>query len=122
MNNDLLGLVISTFILALITTFIAASWFYRRYVRSRQADLMNASQTLRTVTHSCRGIYKRLDELRELETFLHEEIPELIQEKPWVISWIKGQSIWMTDLIEQLEKISPDFRQYSEQQKIRYRS
>ncbi|MHB0818506.1 hypothetical protein ACYCFK_09520 [Stutzerimonas stutzeri] len=86
---------------------------YRRKTRQ-------AVDVLRTVTHSARGIYKRLDELEELDLFVSEAIPELAQEKPWVFGWIEGQRIWMTDLIEQLEKSDPGFRRFSELQKSRY--
>ncbi|WP_313026662.1 hypothetical protein [Pseudomonas lopnurensis] len=111
----ILALGISVFAFGL-TIFSHAA--YRRNTRQ---TIINAADIQRTVTHSARGIYKRLDELREIETFLREELPDLAQEKPWVFGWIQGQRIWMTDLIEQLEKSSPEFCQYSLRQRARYK-
>ncbi len=86
----------------------------------RVQELRVLEQPMQVITHSARGIYKRLDELGELELFIREELAESVQEKPWVFSWIQGQRIWMTDLIERLEESSPEFREYSRRQKTRY--
>lgn len=41
--------------------------------------------------HSEAGIYKRLDENRELLELLMSRSPELIRDCPWVVGWIRSQ-------------------------------
>lgn len=83
-------------------------------------EMRGVDPALQAITRSARGIYKRLDELGELEVFIREELGDSVQESPWVISWIHGQRIWMTDVIEQLEATSPAFREYSRREKTKY--
>lgn len=86
----------------------------------RVQDSRSSGLPMQVITNSARGIYKRLDELGELELFLREELAGSVQEKPWVFSWIQAQRFWMTDLIEKLEESSPEFKEYSRRQKTKY--
>lgn len=44
------------------------------------------------------GIYKRIDENRELLELLQREAPELLAKQPWVVSWLESQDGFLRDL------------------------
>lgn len=44
------------------------------------------------------GIYKRIDENRELLELLQREVPELLAKQPWVESWLEAQDGFLRDL------------------------
>lgn len=44
------------------------------------------------------GIYKRIDENRELLELLQREVPELLVRQPWIISWLESQDGFLCDL------------------------
>lgn len=44
------------------------------------------------------GIYKRIDENRELLELLQREAPELLAKQPWVVSWLESQDGFLCDL------------------------
>lgn len=98
----------------------------KKEMRVRTSGLLRVQDSrapglpMQVIAHSARGIYKRLDELGELELFLREELAGSVQEKPWVFNWIQAQRFWMTDLIEKLEESSPEFKEYSRRQKTKY--
>ncbi|EXU74340.1 hypothetical protein [Erwinia mallotivora] len=46
------------------------------------------------------GIYKRIDENRELITTLIEECPELFEKKPWIYGWLLSQDVFLNDLLK----------------------
>jgi len=50
-------------------------------------------------THQ-RGIFKRIDENRELLELLQEKSPHLLEQAPWVVSWLKSQDQFLSDLAE----------------------
>lgn len=41
-----------------------------------------------TLMHSHRGIYKRIDEVRELAELLEKEAPHLCRDKPLIVGWL----------------------------------
>lgn len=49
------------------------------------------------------GIYKRIDENRELLELIQEKTPEFLVRHPWVVSWIDSTDGFLNDL----EKVSP---------------
>jgi hypothetical protein len=47
-----------------------------------------------------RGIYKRIDENRELLELLQREVPWLLHEKWWIEGWLHSQDRFLTALEE----------------------
>ncbi|HAT3955922.1 hypothetical protein FGF01_05380 [Aeromonas salmonicida subsp. achromogenes] len=50
------------------------------------------------ISHSHRGVYKRIDENRELLELLYKESPELLNKFPWVRGWIESQDAFLNEL------------------------
>ena len=44
------------------------------------------------------GIYKRIDENRELLELLQREAPEFLAKQPWVVGWLESQDGFLCDL------------------------
>ena len=44
------------------------------------------------------GIYKRIDENRELLELLRREAPEFLTKQPWVVNWLESQDGFLCDL------------------------
>jgi hypothetical protein len=44
------------------------------------------------------GVYKRIDENRELLELLTEKAPDLVASHPWVVSWIESQDGFLCEL------------------------
>lgn len=44
------------------------------------------------------GIYKRIDENRELLELLQREAPELLAKQPWIVGWLESQDGFLCDL------------------------
>ena len=44
------------------------------------------------------GVYKRIDENRELLELLQREAPELLAKRPWITGWLKSQDQFLSDL------------------------
>ncbi len=58
------------------------------------------------------GIFKRLDENRELLELLMQETPEFLATHPWVVSWLESQDDFLLELailsdVPQHKKIRP---------------
>lgn len=66
------------------------------------------------------GIYKRIDENRELLELLQREAPELLGKQPWVVGWLASQDGFLRDLEAAVpltsaqfpERISPPGRSF----------
>lgn len=80
-----------------------------------------ARRLIAIVQIECRGIYKRIDELEELEKTLQSDASVLLAEKPWLMHGLEGHLHWLTKLVDELEVISPHFLDYSNKQKMRRR-
>ena len=52
------------------------------------------------------GIYKRIDENRELLQMLHREAPTLLTQKPWIKGWLESQDAFLCALAESVEPFS----------------
>lgn len=50
------------------------------------------------IYHSHRGVYKRIDENRELLELLYKESPEFLNKFPWVRGWIESQDEFLKEL------------------------
>ena len=44
------------------------------------------------------GVYKRIDENRELLELLQRDAPALLAAQPWVIGWLKSQDLFLQEL------------------------
>lgn len=44
------------------------------------------------------GVYKRIDENRELLELLTEKAPDLLASHPWVVSWLDSQDQFLCEL------------------------
>ncbi|WOP85256.1 hypothetical protein [Citrobacter koseri] len=45
-----------------------------------------------------RGVYKRIDENRELLELLQRESPDLLQQCPWIEGWLDSQDRFLSQL------------------------
>lgn len=59
------------------------------------------------LTQSHRGIYKRIDENRELLELLLEKAPDFLQKHFWVEGWLRGQDEFLGDLLAALPVPKP---------------
>lgn len=57
------------------------------------------TEVRRVLSKTSGGIYKRIDENRELLELLVKEAPELIQRYPWVVNWIKSTDDFLTSMV-----------------------
>lgn len=72
--------------------------------------LLASSLVLARVESVCRrqraslhkGLYKRIDENRELLECLQREAPELMVRCPWIAGWIAGQDSFLVDMLNAL--------------------
>ena len=49
--------------------------------------------------HDCgRGVWKQIDENRQLLELLMEDVPELLKKKPWIIAWCTKRDEFLTKL------------------------
>ena len=53
------------------------------------------------------GIFKRIDENRELLELLQRESPEFLQKHPWVNLWIESQDEFYTELAKSAQMQAP---------------
>ena len=44
------------------------------------------------------GVYKRIDENRELLDLIRYEAPELLAKRPWIVGWFEAQDGFLQDL------------------------
>jgi hypothetical protein len=44
------------------------------------------------------GIYKRIDENRELLELLQRNAPDLLTKQPWIVNWLESQDEFLSDL------------------------
>lgn len=50
-----------------------------------------------------RGIWKRIDENRELLQFLQKQTPEFLERWPFIEGWIAGEDVFLVNIREMLE-------------------
>lgn len=59
------------------------------------------------ITHTEGGVFKRIDENRELAEMLAREAPELIEQYPWVKGWLLSQDAFLNKLANSLDVKKP---------------
>lgn len=52
------------------------------------------------ITYSARGVYKRIDENRELLELLQDENPAFLKDHFWIEGWLGCQDIFLTDIAQ----------------------
>ena len=50
-----------------------------------------------------RGVFKRIDENRELLELLQREMPDFVERHPWIEGWIKSQDEFLVELAKATE-------------------
>lgn len=63
-------------------------------------DRIFGSQIRETLERSEGGIFKRIDENRELAQLLIRNAPQLLKEYPDVMAWLKSQDHFLSELAE----------------------
>ncbi|MEC4718321.1 hypothetical protein RY831_04115 [Noviherbaspirillum sp. CPCC 100848] len=61
----------------------------------------------RIIARSEGGIYKRIDENRELLEMLQREAPALLCQRPWIVGWIQSQDMFLSELASAAEVDDP---------------
>jgi len=64
----------------------------------RRADRAQVQLLKKILGRHHGGIYKRIDENRELLELLQREAPELLAKQPWVVGWLESQDGFLCDL------------------------
>lgn len=77
----------------------------------RNRDKHTLARVVRLCTESdgSRGIWKRIDENRELLECLQEHAPEFLERCRWVDGWIAGTDIFLNNLASALELSTPEW-------------
>ena len=75
--------------------FVAVDLVVSRFPRKRAYQIKLTSEANKqlfwVLAKVGGGIYKRIDENRELVELLQKEAPEFVYENPWVMGWLKSQ-------------------------------
>ena len=82
----------------------------RRYFQRPSCSHLHKELNLETLlrTSEC-GIYKRIDEHRELLMLLQKHVPELLRQEPWIITWMARQDSFLCRLANTLSQTSKGF-------------
>ncbi|EIX7311936.1 hypothetical protein MK605_004648 [Escherichia coli] len=82
---------------------------------SRDQESREKLQVLEEViAQSHRGVFKRIDENRELLELLYREAPELMNNFPWIRNWIVSQDEYLNKLAEVSGAENPFERPYDD--------
>lgn len=63
-------------------------------------EKVQLAQLKTVLVKSQRGIYKRIDENRELLQLLKNEVPDFLERNFWVESWIQSQDDFLLDILK----------------------
>lgn len=82
----------------------------RRYFQRPSCSVPPTRLNIETLlrTSEC-GIYKRIDENRELLMMLQKHVPELLRQEPWIMTWIARQDSFLCHLANTLGHTSKGF-------------
>ena len=72
-------------------------------IREHFKKLRKHEAIMTVIQHHHGGIYKRLDEGRELLETIKKECPEMLGNQFWIEGWLKSQDQFILDLIEASE-------------------
>lgn len=73
---------------------------FRQRTNAYQKEQLKRYANIQNIFYSHNGgIYKRIDETRELVIFLHEKYPDLVKNNPWVFdSWLRSNDEFLDEL------------------------
>lgn len=63
------------------------------------------------ITYSARGVYKRIDENRELLELLQNESPAFLKDHFWIEGWLGCQDIFLIDLAQFVPTNDPSIKE-----------
>jgi len=64
-------------------------------------------QLKQVITCSEGGVFKRIDENRELAEMLVKEAPDLIEQFPWIRGWLLSQDAFLNKLATSIDAQTP---------------
>lgn len=80
-----------------------------------------ANEIIRAFKDDNQGLYKRIEEMRELQSVLLCTLtPEQLKTEPWIMSWCESQERWLKQLAGELEPLSSDIARYGARGRKRY--
>lgn len=82
----------------------------RLFGHSKDTEKLRRLQHILERSHA--GIYKRIDENRELLQLLYKEAPVLLQDFPWIHRWIESQDEFLNKLADTGEIDKPFISEY----------
>lgn len=84
-------------ILTLIVVFIVFSVLLVLMIfKMKRFD--DKEKIVNVINFSNRGVFKRIDENRELLELLYKDFPDVLERCPWVEGWIFSQDSFLSDL------------------------
>jgi hypothetical protein len=97
------GATIETRNVASLSIMVVALFALIGRWKQRRKQAFRAAERFFSVYSVCkskeRGVFKRIDENRELLEFLHRESPDLMKRCPWVEGWLEGQDRFLVELV-----------------------
>lgn len=84
-------------IVGLIFFSFIRMFFLKQNLKGYAAKLEDVIQVIKT---SERGVYKRIDENRELLELLQEECPDFIERHFWIKGWLAAQDRFLSELAD----------------------
>lgn len=72
-------------------------FFFKEKFKGSAAKLEDVIQVIKT---SERGVYKRIDENRELLELLQEECPDFVERHFWIKGWLAAQDRFLSELAD----------------------
>ncbi len=70
-------------------------------------EKLNIEAVRNVIESSYRGIYKRIDENRELLELLQQQAPAFLEKHFWIEGWLQGQDGFLTDLLRVVPIVNP---------------
>lgn len=72
-------------------------------IREHFNKLKRHEEIMTVIQYHHGGVYKRLDEGRELLETIKRECPEVLDKNSWIEGWIRSQDLFFEDLIKASE-------------------
>lgn len=95
--------------LAMDTRRLWAAWRDRAALAGGLARGALPDLVMQVMGHNHGGIFKRIDENRELLELLQREAPALLAKQPWVVGWLASQDGFLCDLASVAQPLAAQF-------------
>lgn len=82
----------------LATVDLGVYWWRRARFPQPKLNPETTKQLFEVLAINGGGIYKRIDENRELVELLQNKAPELVSKNPWVLRWLEAQDDFLCDI------------------------